>query len=285
MDAQAIRERIRKLLNMTVGRGCTEDEADNALRMASGLAMKLGIDLDSMRGADAPRPKINLKRNVRKMAPYEALCAEIAAMLNGVECQAPNFGKGGFWFVGREENISLAEEMMLWLIRQIDLLYKEALPKGLSKRDRTNFRGSFKDACAARVKMRAQRMVWDLQNSENVAHAATGSSALVVRGHFDTLKREIKQYWDERFGLTPEKRAEADRRWREEEERVQRWRKENPEAAAELDKQREREAKREARRAARRKGTIRTRSLRHGSGSAQGHHAGDRVKLRKEIEE
>lgn len=152
------KERIAKLLNMTVENGCSEDEAANAMRMAAGLAVKIGIELDAVRPAGAAKPKIVEKRKYTTMKVYESFCAEAAAVLYGVDCYAPNYGKHGWWFTGREENVELAEATMVWLVHQVETLYKQALPKGLTQRDRANFRASFKDACGQRIYERASSL-------------------------------------------------------------------------------------------------------------------------------
>lgn len=278
-DAEKARARIAKLLNMTVENGATEDEQENAMRLAAGIAARLGIDVDSCRAKDAPQPKATAKWKPSPLKPYEAMAAEAAAVLYGVECNAHNLGKNGFGFVGREENIELAEATMLWLIRQVELLYKGHLPRGLSKRDRADFRNSFKDACAERVYHRAIALMAKMRTDERAAQEATGQNALVVQGHFDRLRDEINTYWDERFKPTAAQIARAEAAA----ERERLWREANPEAAAKLDKQKEREAAKAARQAAKRKGRP-ERSLRYGSGTRSGAAAGDQVSLRQEID-
>ena len=77
--SEQIRDRIRKLLNMTVANGCTEDEQETALRMASAMAIKAGIELDALRAKDAPKIKVKAKVRGDEMKPHQALCA-IAAV-------------------------------------------------------------------------------------------------------------------------------------------------------------------------------------------------------------
>lgn len=277
---EVIRERIRKLLNMTVERGCTEDEADTAMRMASGLAAKIGIELDELRPAGSPKPKITQKSQYKKMKVYEAYCAHAAAILYGVQCVAPNFGKHGFWFTGRESNIELAEQTMLWLVRQVDLLYKEALPKGLTQKARSEFRASFKDACASRVYIRAQDMRHEMETNEQAAQEATGKNALVVSGYFKTLRSEIEEYHQSKYEPTPEQKKQRE----EQAARFEQWKKDNPEEWARMQKEEQRQQKKWERQQARRKGTLRARQPKRGSGTSAGFQAGERVKLRKEID-
>ena len=278
-----IRDRISKLLNMTTANGCTEDEQETALRMAAAMAMKAGIELDSLRAADAPKPKAVARNRSQELKPHQALCAVAAATLYGIECNVYNLGKDGIMFVGREELIELAEETMFWLFRQIESLYKTALPKGMTQARRAEFRKTFKAACAERTRDRAWEYMREIKRNERMAQEATGHNALVVQGHFQTLADEIDTFWTDRFKLTPEQEAARAKRAEEYAEKMRRWREENPEEAARQDKEAERQRKKEERAAARRKGR-KQRELPRGIGTNAGWAAGDQVKLRKEVE-
>lgn len=277
--SDSIRARISKLLNMTTANGCTEDEQESALRIASALAMKAGIELDSLRAKGSTKPKATARRRSEEMKPHQAYAAAAAAKLYGIECNVYDLGKNGVLFVGREELIELAEETMFWLFRQIEMLYKTALPSGMSKSRRAEFRKTFKAACAERTLQRANEYVYEIKRNESMAQQATGHNALAVKGHFDTLQEEVDEYWQSRFKLTPEQEARAAARA----EALRKWREENPEAAAKMDKEAERARKAEERRAAKRKGQ-RMRELPRGIGTNAGWAAGDHVKLRKEVE-
>lgn len=278
-----IRDRISKLLNMTTANGCTEDEQETALRMAAAMAMKAGIELDSLRPKDAPKPKAVGRRKNDELKPHQAYAAVAAAELYGIECNVYDLGRGGILFVGREELIELAEETMFWLFRQIESLYKTALPKGMTQARRAEFRKTFKAACAERTLQRARGYVFEIKRSEQMAQDETGHNALVVRGHFETLSEEIDEYWTNRFKLTPEQEAARAKRAEEYAEKMRKWREENPEEAARMDKEAERQRKKEERAAARRKGR-KQRELPRGIGTEAGWAAGDHVKLRKEVE-
>lgn len=274
-EIRKTKERIAKLLNMTVENGCSEDEAANAMRMAAGLATKIGIELDAVRPAGAPKPKIVEKRKYTLMKVYESFCAEAAAVLYGVDCYAPNYGKHGWWFTGREENVELAEQTMLWLVHQVEQLYKQALPRGLSKRDRANFRGSFKDACGERLYQRALILMRDMKTKDSAAQESTGSNALVVAGYFETLRNEIKEFEDEKY-WAPIRAAEAKRQ----EERTALLA-----SMSEADRVKflEKEQKEKEKAAAKPYKAPRTRNPKRGSGTQAGWEAGNRVQLRREI--
>lgn len=272
-------DKISKLLNMTVENGCTEDEQETALRMAAGIAAREGIDLDKLRPKDAPKIKAKSKRFSQEFKPHQALCAQAAAELYGVEANVFDLGKYGFSFVGREQNIELAEQTMFWLFRQVEELYKAALPKGMTKTERSEFRKTFKAACAQRVYHRAIKLMREMQYNDTRAQEATGQNALVVQGHFTQLRTEINEYWQEQFKLTPEQEARIEARRLAEEARRNAL---TPEERAKEDAAAERERQREAKKAAKRK-PRRERSIPVGNGTNAGYVAGDRVQLRKEV--
>lgn len=271
-----IKDRISKLLNMTVKNGCTEDEQETALRMAASMAAQIGIELDSLRPKDAPKRKAKSKSINQEYKPHQALAAQAAAVLMGVECHAYNLGAHGLLFVGREELIEATEELMFWLFRQVEELYKQALPRGLSVSDRAQFRRTFKAACAERTLQRAHRAMRDIRET-GAMQQATGHNALVVAGHFDLLRSEVREYWAEidREADEQVKRVEARRQQRiaqmTEEQRVAYF------------KEEERERKANERRWAKSKGPRPGRSIPRGSGTRAGWEAGERVQLRKEV--
>ncbi len=271
-DIDKAREKISKLLNMTTDNGCTEDEQESAMRMAAGLATKVGIELDSVRAKEQTpsERKATQKQFRQEFKVHQTLAAQAAAVLYGCKLFTYSNGKGGIFFVGREENIELAVQTMFWLMRQVELLYKQHLPRGMTQRDRAEYRKTFKAACAYRVNERAHQMMREMRQNDGAAQAATGQNALVVQGYFEQLDRENAAYFD----LTPEQKAAADRRRLEQEA----WDKANPEAAA----ARKREQEALLKKLSKRKGP-RARRLPTGNGTNSGLSAGDRVSLRREI--
>lgn len=194
-DQNAIHDRILKLLNMTEENGCTEDEAETAMRMAAGLMARHGINEDQInaRAGQKTTRSATRKRYSAKLQNHQVILAQAAAVLYGCEVWTYSSGKFGIEFVGRQENIDLAQDTMFWLIRQVDFIYKAALPKGLTQRDRKKYRDSFKDHCALRVHQRAIDLVNELKMNEQAAQSATGSTALVVANHFAVLAEEINE--------------------------------------------------------------------------------------------
>lgn len=274
-ELKKAQERISKLLNMTVENGCSEDEQETALRLAAAAATRAGIDLEAFRQeqakasgiAAAPRKAVSKTLN-QEWKIHQVLAAQAAAALYGVEVYTYGGGKHGIFFVGREENIELTEQTMFWLMRQVELLYKQNLQRGLSQSARAEFRRTFKAACAHRVFERARRLMWDLKNNQAAAQQATGQNALVVQGYFETLKEENDAY----FGM--DKASMEQSRLKEEARRNA--------LTTEQRAEEDRYAAKMARQAAKRKGP-RPRRLPTGSGTASGLAAGDSVQLRKEL--
>jgi len=263
-----IEERIKKLLNMTAANGCSEDEAETAMRMAAAAAARAGIDFDAFRakhnGNTGPvKHKAKAKHLSEVFKPHQALAAMAAATLYGIECNVWNLGARGMMFVGREELIEAAEHTMFWLFRQIEELYKQALPKGMTQRERSEFRKTFKAACAHRINERANKVMRELKTNEQAAQSATGLNALVIAGHFEQIEREVDEYWHERSS----KSKQAHNDW------LARL---SPEARAEEEARAAKEAKKVKKQ---RKG----RSIPTGIGTQAGLAAGDRAQLRKEV--
>lgn len=274
-------DRIRKLLNMTVENGCTEDEQQTAMGMAAAIAAREGIaDFMSLGGktADQPKRKAVNKYKPQALKPHQALAAAAAAELFGIECNVYNLGARGIQFVGREELIEMAEHTMFWLFRQIEELYKRSLPKGMTQRDRNEFRKTFKAACAQRTLERARQLMREMKHSDTAAQAATGQNALVVTGHFEQLKDEVDTYWTDYFAAARQRSEERKARMTPEQIKLE------EERQAEYEKDAAKRRKAEERRRAKGVGPREGRSIPTGSGTRAGRAAGDEVKLRKEVE-
>lgn len=271
-EIRKARAKISKLLNMTVENGCTEDEQESAMRMAAGLATRLGIELDSVRAAEptaAQRKAVKRAVN-QEFKIHQILAAQAAAALYGCKLYTYNQGKNGIFFIGREENVEMAEETMFWLMRQVELLYKENLPRGLTQSVRAQYRKTFKAACAHRVASRAYALMEEMKRNDQAAQSATGKNALVVQNYFKTLEEECEAY----FAPTDEQKAAEERRRLEREQ----WERDNPELAEAQRKEREKLMKK----LMKRKGP-RARKIPTGIGTNAGLAAGDRVKLRREV--
>lgn len=188
MADEKIIDKIRKLQNMTVENGASEEEAETAMRMAMGLMARHGIEQSMIKGVEAP--KAGIKQVSAAFKKHMIWCAMAAAELYGCRLLTIGGGKYGIEFVGRPDNIEASEMTMFWLINQMDGFYKQALPKGLSQPARAEFRRTFKEACSVRILRRARAMMDEMKTNDVAAQASTGSGALVVLGHFQQLTKE-----------------------------------------------------------------------------------------------
>jgi len=105
--------KISKLLNMTVENGCSEDEQETAMAMAAGIAARLGIDLEAQRQQEATTQQRKAVRKAfnQEFKIHQILAFQAAGQLYGCDVYAYRAGKGGFFFIGREGNVELAEKI------------------------------------------------------------------------------------------------------------------------------------------------------------------------------
>lgn len=184
-----IHDKIKKLFALAADKGASEDEAATAMRLAMGLMAKHGIEQADLPPDELPRTK---RGNVMKFKfeKHQVVVANAAAYLYGCRIIFYDMGKGGLQIVGRPENIDATEATMTFLFRQVEQLYKENLPRGLSQKERSDYRKSFKFACAIRVEQRAIALWKEICSNEAAAKSATGKNALVVANHFKQLVAE-----------------------------------------------------------------------------------------------
>ena len=74
-DQSKIIEKLQKLLNMTEANGCSEDEAETAMRLAAILAAREGIELDALRAKQDPtgaKRTAKSKRVSQEFKPHQA---------------------------------------------------------------------------------------------------------------------------------------------------------------------------------------------------------------------
>lgn len=195
--SQAIKDRIQKLFAVANDHAATEDEAATAMRLAMQLMLKYGIDESEVnrKAGNTAKRKATTGNEVEADARYERVVAQAAAHLYG--CRTVIYsGLGKASFIGREENRGAAEMTFRFLLDQVEALYKVALPKGLTKAARAEFRRTFKEACALRVHRRAEAMVEEMETNNAAAVKATGSTALVVVAHRKELEQEVAEFME-----------------------------------------------------------------------------------------
>lgn len=178
----AMIDKIKKLLALA-GNNSNDQEASRAMEMASALMMKHGIEADQLK--DKKIELITGMQFADSKKFHKILSASLAQLMG---CQ-------GMWsqhneavsFMGRPENVEAAEQLHVFVILQIESLYKRSLPKGLMQRERASYRADFKMAAATRVANR----VADILRGQSI-DGSSESRALVVN-HRSQLAAEIAE--------------------------------------------------------------------------------------------
>ncbi len=179
--------KIKKLLALAGDKGATEDEAATALRMAQGLMLKHRIE-ESALAQHSPALAKMLHKSI-PLQKHELLLVSAAAVLFGCTVLVYDKGKAGYAFFGRPDNCEAATETLSFLCSQVERLYKSDLKSGMTKAARAEYRKTYKWACSARVEARARALV---TNPQAMAQSI-GSTALVVRSHYEKLLQEAKE--------------------------------------------------------------------------------------------
>lgn len=176
-----IRDKIRKLLSLAEGQA-NEHESSRAYELASRLMMEHGIERDQL----SPNEKVKMKYSEwfdldQKWQLYAAMAA---AELYGVQTLVHRgWEDKKFHFAGRADNVDAAQDTCAFILLQVEALYKAHLPKGMSQRQRADYRRDFKFSCASRV----------LTRCKDIARGIGGvKNAIVV--HRQTLKDEISSF-------------------------------------------------------------------------------------------
>lgn len=200
--SEKIIDRIKKLLRLAEDEGATEGEAAAALAKATELMTIYGIE----RAACADRPG-TIELVVGERSPlkkqWHLRCAEAAGLLFNVRVlQYRSFGKS-YAFVGREENVRVAELTTEYIIAQICTMLKQVQPADPDAR--TKFRKDFNTA-AMRCITRAYRIT-----QEQREKGVSGSTALVVVGYRDQCASEIEE-WMKKQGVRETKQRVAPRK-------------------------------------------------------------------------
>lgn len=199
-----IKLKIKKLLALAADKAATEGEASNAMRMAMGLMVKHGIEQSELSTVEERKAKKG-KPVVARFDGWEIELAAAAAHLYACKLVILNKGKAGLYFVGRQDNIDAAEATLMFLAKQLEAFYKQALPSGMTQKARSEFRKTFKYACAVRVQMRAIELVEEMQKNDALAKGATGKGALVVQGYFKQMLAEADEAMEPMKTMKPKK--------------------------------------------------------------------------------
>lgn len=188
-----MKDKIKKLLALGNDKGATEHEAARALEMAHALMLKYNITIEP----DAPEAGVcespirgkehdeMWHRMLAGASCYLYSCKNI--VWSDRDCDGGKYFTG-FKFVGRADSIDAAWQTFEFLVSQVEALYKINLPAGMTKSERSDYRRSFKYACANRVAHRIHEMMEAVKKSDAKAIAMTGCTALVV---VDSIKKQL----------------------------------------------------------------------------------------------
>lgn len=232
----SIKEKIAKLLAVAHDKGATENEAATAMQMAMRLMTQHGITEADFKKIEKKAIEGAAMEADKRWMQWMANAAGKLYGAKSVRYRHPINGDT-VRFVGREDIIDAAQLTYGWLCAQIETFYKQALPRGLSKNERAEFRRTFKEGCALRVYARVEDLVKEMMANDAAASealalpAAKTGTALAIISHRQELEDEVEAFFAE-AGI----------------------RKSNRQV-----------------------------SVRYGTGTAAGHRAGDRVKLRQEV--
>jgi hypothetical protein len=167
--SDAIRYKIRKLLALA-GNNPNEFEAATALKKAHDMMLEYGI---TELGEDGDGIDV-IKGTILEgfQTGWHAIVGNACSMLYG--CKYARFRTGGerdhTAFIGVAYQLEAAEETFVFIVTQIEQLYKIALKAfdgNLTKKQRAELRASFKDAAAIRIGLRIATIVKDRKSNKN----------------------------------------------------------------------------------------------------------------------
>ncbi len=189
MTDDNIIHKINALLATAGDSAATENEAATAMRFASALMLKHGIEATQL-GEDGDEITAGVGSGSFKFnKKWIQILSWAAGELYG--CKTIIYDGSSISFVGRPENIAAAEVTMAYLMKQVISFYKSSLPKGMSKGGRAKWRRDFHEACAIRLMVRVREINKSLEQDTK----ATGSTALVVIDHKEKLSAEVDDFF------------------------------------------------------------------------------------------
>ena len=182
-------EKIRKLLALARNAGATEAEAAQALGMANALMLKHGIEQDQVDEEDE-LVKSGARQSAFTQRWHQMLAISLGRMY-GCQCLFER-RTDHFTYIGRDEANQAAQLTLEFVVDQINMFYRLSLPKGLSQRERAQYRRDFKHACTSRVLDRVEEIIAESMTDEGAA--AIGCTALVVRDHRQQRLDEAQEF-------------------------------------------------------------------------------------------
>lgn len=192
MADENIKQKILKLLNVTAANGSSEAEVAFAMSAASKLMLAHGISRSELEQSEAVAGR---SENTELDNDWQKVLAQTAGNLFGCMTLFTKSMAGApvFYYIGRPENHDAAGQTFNYLCDQVERLYKNSLPRGMTQRDRANYRRTFKYACSVRVYHRADDLIAEMKRGALSTEIA-GGTALVVQGYFDKLNDEVDYF-------------------------------------------------------------------------------------------
>ncbi len=206
-----IKVKIKKLLAKAAG---TDNPHEHQAFYAAAheLMVKYNIAENELGGAEHGQV-----HGVERYADKKWIGMMMQAVAKLMSCGVIVDKVGHQWFGGRPTNVEMAEGVMAHYVAQLDRYYKLALPRGLTKIERSTFRRNFKEGAAQVVWQRVLEIVSanaralvvsplqiekDMEDltgksagrsqSVTIKHNSIGTQAGRVAGHLVELGKEIK---------------------------------------------------------------------------------------------
>lgn len=183
MSTNSIITRIKNLMDLA-GNNPSEEEAASAMSLARKLMLKHNLDESDLAESSG---------NLADFGDLQSYDQEyIRILFNGVgkmtSTSFVNYGVGDYKIVGRKINQEVAQQLLVWLISQVEQLYKIHLPRGMSKAERAKYRKDFKRLCSYRIYERAKELV------EAEAPSSDSTALIIVENQ---LVAEIEELFKE----------------------------------------------------------------------------------------
>lgn len=202
---EKIVDRIRKLLRLAKDKGASEAEAASALAKAQELMLQHNIDhVDDEDKPGIVQGEISPDRWDSKWHLYIA-----NAVAELFTCRTLWNKQCNFRFVGMPLNVQAAEVTFPFVIDQIETLYKEGLNAfkqqvgKLNQQTRSDFRTTFKEACAMRVLKKAREILAARRNQipDHMALVVIDQTMDKIDQMFSTMGTKTKSVAVRRSGF------------------------------------------------------------------------------------
>lgn len=177
-----IHNKIQHLLELA-NNNPSEDEAANAMDMARKLMMKYNIQLRDLGTVSS----VSYGEAHTLDRDYFKILGEAVRIMTGVSMVY--FRDETFKMAGTRVNVQIAHKLLMFLAEQVESLYKIYLPKGMSKRERAQYRKDFKRACAIRIRDRCNHARFH-------DNPVTGRELIVIQNE---LEKEVEAFLEQQL--------------------------------------------------------------------------------------